>query len=221
MFEAKTMQKRDQPRAAFVADANFRRDPGADPTRRKPRRRSIPHNKIGLRTTRTRRHNGPYPRPETAPAPPAHSSRRPQGEPERWTASQPICHKAGTRFATLGRAVFVYGFVRCALAPLYVVYMPASADADPVFRADCVAGLPASALHQGGQLHLRHRRQFRRRAQFRRAGARRQVLHYALCGAIACVAGLITAMSAFRRLILLASIVLERLVNPRDKQTEQ
>src|SRR5271166_1723737 len=31
-------------------------------------------------------------------------------------------------FATLGMASFVYGFVRWALVPLYVVYMPASAN---------------------------------------------------------------------------------------------
>ena len=89
-------------------------------------------------------------------------------------------------FATLGMASFVYGFVRYALVPLYVVYMPASANGIAWIGGGFVCGVPTPilffalialarlrvpSLHQGRALHLRDRRQFRGGAHRRRAGA--------------------------------------------------
>ena len=89
-------------------------------------------------------------------------------------------------FATLGMAALVYGFVRWALVPLYVVYLPPNAnvdrldrrrfplgraDPDPVFRPYRLPRFCVPALHQAGAVRLCNWRQLRRGAHFRRAGA--------------------------------------------------
>src|SRR6185437_500269 len=49
-------------------------------------------------------------------------------------------------FATLGMAAFVYGFVRFALVPLYVVYMPASANGIAWIGGGFVGDVPTPIL---------------------------------------------------------------------------
>ena len=49
-------------------------------------------------------------------------------------------------FATLGMASFVYGFVRYALVPLYVVYMPASASGIAWIGGGFLFGVPTPIL---------------------------------------------------------------------------
>jgi ribose transport system permease protein len=202
-------------------------------------------------------------------------------------------------FATLGMAAFVYGFVRFALVPLYVVYMPASAAPISWIGGGFVAGVPTPILFFAliallGFAFLRFTKPGRlvyaigdNFAAARNSGApvrRIIVLQYALSGSIAYVAGMITAtavssmntavatssliydvilvvvlggiglsggrggirnvlvgtlligillngmtimdiqytlQNVIRSLILLAAIVLDSLVNPRDEQTEQ
>lgn len=202
-------------------------------------------------------------------------------------------------FATLGMAAFVYGFVRFALVPLYVVYMPASAGSISWIGGGFIAGAPTPILFFAvvalmGYGFLRLTKPGRlvyaigdNYAAARNSGApvrRIIVLQYALSGAIAYVAGMITAtavssmntnvanssliydvilvavlggiglsggrggmrnvivgtlligillngmtimdiqytlQNVIRSVILLAAIVLDSLVNPRDEQTEQ
>jgi ribose transport system permease protein len=202
-------------------------------------------------------------------------------------------------FATLGMAAFVYGFARYALVPLYVVYMPASANGIAWIGGGFVGGVPAPILFfaliallafaflsftKPGRFIYAIGDNF---AAARNSGApvrRIIVLQYALSGAIAFVAGIITAttvssmntnvanssliydvilvvvlggiglsggrggirnvlvgtlligillngmtimniqytlQNVIRSLVLLAAIVLDSLVNPRDEQTEQ
>ncbi|HXT06094.1 MAG TPA: ABC transporter permease [Roseiarcus sp.] len=202
-------------------------------------------------------------------------------------------------FATLGMAAFVYGFVRFALVPLYVVYMPASANGIAWIGGGFVGDVPTPILFFAliallGFAFLRFTKAGRfiyaigdNFAAARNSGAPVRgviVLQYALSGCIAYVAGMITATSVssmntnvanssliydvilvvvlggiglsggrggirnvlvgtlligillngmtimdiqytlqnvIRSLILLAAIVLDSLVNPRDEQTEQ
>ena len=202
-------------------------------------------------------------------------------------------------FATLGMAAFVYGFVRYALVPLYVVYMPASAGSISWIGGGFVLGVPAPILFFALVAALAFRfLRFTKPglivyaigdnfAAARNSGApvrRIIVLQYALSASIAYVAGMITAtavssmntnvanssliydvilvvvlggiglsggrggirnvlvgtlligillngmtimniqytlQNVIRSLILLAAIVLDSLVNPRDEQTEQ
>ncbi len=202
-------------------------------------------------------------------------------------------------FATLGMAAFVYGFVRFALIPLVVIYLPASAAPISWIGGGFVAGVPTSILFFAlvallGYAFLSFTKAGRfvyaigdNFAAARNSGApvrRIVVLQYTLSGAIAYVAGMITAtavssmntnvvnssliydvilvvvlggiglsggrggirnvlvgtlligillngmtimdiqytlQNVIRSLILLAAIVLDSLVNPRDEQTEQ
>lgn len=202
-------------------------------------------------------------------------------------------------FATLGMAAFVYGFVRYALVPLYVVYMPASGAPISWIGGGFVLGVPTPILFftliaalgfaflrftKSGLIVYAIGDNF---AAARNSGApvrRIIVLQYALSASIAYVAGMITAtavssmntnvanssliydvilvvvlggiglsggrggirnvlvgtlligillngmtimniqytlQNVIRSLILLAAIVLDSLVNPRDEQTEQ
>ena len=203
-------------------------------------------------------------------------------------------------FATLGMASLVYGFVRYALVPLYVVYMPPSrqchrldrrrlrlgrADADPVFRAHQPSSVSCSCVspNQGGS-STRSATISRRRAFPARRCVSIIVLQYTISASIAYVAGMITAtavssmntavanssliydvilvvvlggiglsggrggirnvivgtlligillngmtimnieytlQNVIRSVILLAAIVLDSIINPRDEQTAQ
>jgi ribose transport system permease protein len=111
-------------------------------------------------------------------------------------------------FCTLGMASFVYGFVRYALVPLYVVYMPASAASVAWIGAGFVWGVPApilvfAAIASLGFLFLRFTKLGRfiyaigdnfAAARISGAPVRRViVLQYALSASIAYVAGMITA----------------------------
>jgi ribose transport system permease protein len=202
-------------------------------------------------------------------------------------------------FATLGMASFVYGFVRYVLVPLYVVYMPHSAEPIAWIGGGFMFGVPTPILFFAtiallGYLFLRYTKQGRfiyaigdNFAAARISGAPVRpviVLQYALSTSIAYVAGLITAtavnsmntsiatssmiydvilvvvlggiglsggrggirnvvvgtlligvllngmtimdiqytmQNVIRSLILLAAIVLDSIVNPRDEQTAQ
>jgi len=201
-------------------------------------------------------------------------------------------------FATLGMASLVYGFVRYALVPLYVVYMPPSAGAI-AWIGGFVWGAPAPILFFAltallGFAFLRFTKPGRliyaigdNFAAARNSGAPVRtvlVLQYVLSASIAYVAGMITAtavssmntnvsnssliydvilvvvlggiglsggrggirnvivgtlligillngmtimniqytlQNVIRSLILLAAIVLDGIVNPRDEQTAQ
>jgi ribose transport system permease protein len=111
-------------------------------------------------------------------------------------------------FATLGMAAFVYGFVRFALVPLVVVYMPPSATPISWIGGGFVAGVPTPILFFGlvallGHAFLSYTKGGRfiyamgdNFAAARNSGAPVRgliVLQYALSGAIAYVAGIITA----------------------------
>jgi ribose transport system permease protein len=111
-------------------------------------------------------------------------------------------------FATLGMASFVYGFVRYALVPLYVVYMPPSAAAIGWIGGGFVFGVPTPILFFAGiallgSLFLRFTKQGRfvyaigdNFLAARISGAPVRpiiVLQYTLSTVIAYVAGLITA----------------------------
>jgi ribose transport system permease protein len=202
-------------------------------------------------------------------------------------------------FATLGMAAVVYGFVRWALVPLYVVYMPPSANVIAWIGSGFLWGAPLPILLFAliaflGFLFLRFTKQGRfiyaigdNFSAARISGAPVRpviVLQYALSASIAYVAGLITAtavssmntavstssliydvilvvvlggiglsggrggirnvlvgtlligillngmtimnieytlQNVIRSLILLAAIVLDSLINPRDEQTDQ
>jgi ribose transport system permease protein len=202
-------------------------------------------------------------------------------------------------FATLGMASLVYGFVRYALVPLYVVYMPASLNGIAVIGSGFVWGAPSPILFFIliaflGFAFLRYTKAGRfiyaigdNFAAARIAGAPVRailVLQYLLSAAIAYVAGMITAtavssmntnvanssliydvilvvvlggiglsggrggirnvivgtlligillngmtimniqftlQNVIRSVILLAAIVLDSLINPRDEQTAQ
>lgn len=202
-------------------------------------------------------------------------------------------------FATLGMASLVYGFVRYALVPLYVVYLPDSAKVVDWIGGGFVFGAPSSVLFFAlfallGFAFLRLTKPGRfvyaigdNFAAARNSGAPVRstiVLQYALSASIAYVAGMITATAVdsmntnvanssmiydvvlvvvlggvglsggrggvrnvivgtlligillngmtimnidytaqniIRSLILLAAIVIDSLVNPRDEQTEQ
>jgi len=202
-------------------------------------------------------------------------------------------------FATLGMSALVYGFVRYALVPLYVVYMPPSAQSVAWIGGGFIAGAPTPILFFAGVAllgfaFLRYTKYGRfiyaigdNFAAARISGAPVRptiVLQYALSASIAYVAGMITAtavssmntnvanssliydvilvvvlggiglsggrggirnvlvgtlligillngmtimniqytlQNVIRSLILLAAIVLDSLINPRDEQTDQ
>ena len=202
-------------------------------------------------------------------------------------------------FATLGMAPLVYGFVRYALVPLYVVYMPPSANDIAWIGGGFVAGVPAPILFFAliallGFAFLRFSKPGRfiyaigdNFAAARNSGAPVRpiiVLQYVLSASIAYVAGMITAtavasmntnvanssliydvilvvvlggiglsggrggirnvivgtlligillngmtimniqytlQNVIRSSILLAAIVLDSIINPRDEQTSQ
>ncbi len=202
-------------------------------------------------------------------------------------------------FATLGMAAVVYGFVRWALVPLYVVYMPPSANVIGWIGGGFVWGAPLPILFFAliaflGFLFLRFTKQGRfiyaigdnfPAARISGAPVRPViVLQYVLSASIAYVAGMITAtavssmntavstsaliydvilvvvlggiglsggrggirnvlvgtlligillngmtimnieytlQNVIRSVILLAAIVLDSLINPRDEQTDQ
>jgi ribose transport system permease protein len=200
---------------------------------------------------------------------------------------------------TLGMAALVFGFVRWALVPLYVVYMPPSANVVAWIGGGFVWGAPTPILFFAliaflGFLFLRFTKQGRFiyaigdnffAARISGAPVRQTiVLQYALSASIAYVAGMITAtavssmntavstssliydvilvvvlggiglsggrggirnvlvgtlligillngmtimnieytlQNVIRSVILLAAIVLDSLINPRDEQTDQ
>jgi ribose transport system permease protein len=202
-------------------------------------------------------------------------------------------------FVTLGMAALVFGFVRWALVPLYVVYMPPSANVVAWIGGGFVWGAPTPILFFAliaflGFLFLRFTKQGRFiyaigdnffAARISGAPVRQTiVLQYALSASIAYVAGMITAtavssmntavstssliydvilvvvlggiglsggrggirnvlvgtlligillngmtimnieytlQNVIRSVILLAAIVLDSLINPRDEQTDQ
>ena len=202
-------------------------------------------------------------------------------------------------FATLGMAALVYGFVRWALVPLYVVYLPPSANVIDWIGGGFVWGAPTPILFFAliaflGFVFLRFTKQGRfiyaigdNFAAARISGAPVRsviVLQYTISALIAYVAGMITAtavssmntavatspliydvilvvvlggislsggrggirnvlvgtlligillngmtilnieytlQNVIRSLILLAAIVLDSLINPRDEQTDQ
>ena len=202
-------------------------------------------------------------------------------------------------FATLGMAALVYGFVRWALVPLYVVYLPPSANVVAWIGGGFVWGAPTPILFFAliaflGFVFLRFTKQGRfiyaigdNFAAARISGAPVRsviVLQYTISALIAYVAGMITAtavssmntavatspliydvilvavlggislsggrggirnvlvgtlligillngmtilnieytlQNVIRSLILLAAIVLDSLINPRDEQTDQ
>lgn len=202
-------------------------------------------------------------------------------------------------FATLGMAPLVYGFVRYALVPLYVVYMPPSANDIAWIGGGFISGVPAPILFFAliallGFAFLRFSKPGRfiyaigdNFAAARNTGAPVRpiiVLQYVLSASIAYVAGMITAtavasmntnvanssliydvilvvvlggiglsggrggirnvivgtlligillngmtimniqytlQNVIRSLILLAAIVLDSIINPRDEQTSQ
>ena len=202
-------------------------------------------------------------------------------------------------FATLGMAPLVYGFVRYALVPLYVVYMPPSANDIAWIGGGFIAGMPTPILFFAliallGFAFLRFSKPGRfiyaigdNFAAARNTGAPVRpiiVLQYALSASIAYVAGMITAtavasmntnvanssliydvilvvvlggiglsggrggirnvivgtlligillngmtimniqytlQNVIRSVILLAAIVLDSIINPRDEQTAQ
>jgi|SRR5271154_1747577 ribose transport system permease protein len=202
-------------------------------------------------------------------------------------------------FATLGMSALVYGFVRYALVPLYVVYMPASAKGIAWIGGGFVFGAPTPILFFAliaflGFVFLRYTKQGRfiyamgdNFVAARISGAPVRpiiVLQYVLSASIAYVAGMITAtavasmntnisnssliydvilvvvlggiglsggrggirnvivgtlligillngmtimniqytlQNVIRSLILLAAIVLDSIINPRDEQTAQ
>jgi ribose transport system permease protein len=202
-------------------------------------------------------------------------------------------------FATLGMSALVYGFVRYALVPLYVVYMPASAKGIAWIGGGFVFGAPTPILFFAliaflGFVFLRYTKQGRfiyamgdNFVAARISGAPVRpiiVLQYVLSASIAYVAGMITAtavasmntnisnssliydvilvvvlggiglsggrggirnvivgtlligillngmtimniqytlQNVIRSLILLAAIVLDSVINPRDEQTAQ
>jgi ribose transport system permease protein len=202
-------------------------------------------------------------------------------------------------FATLGMASLVYGFVRYALVPLYVVYMPPSVSVVAWIGGGFVWGAPTPILFFAliailGFGFLRFTKQGRfiyaigdNFAAARISGAPVRpiiVLQYALSASIAYIAGMITAtavssmntavstssliydvilvvvlggiglsggrggirnvlvgtlligillngmtimnieytlQNVIRSVILLAAIVLDSLINPRDEQTDQ
>jgi ribose transport system permease protein len=111
-------------------------------------------------------------------------------------------------FATLGMAAVAYGFVRWALVPLYVVYMPPSANVIAWIGSGFVWGAPVPILFFAliavlGFLFLRFTKQGRfiyaigdNFSAARISGAPVRpviVLQYALSASIAYVAGMITA----------------------------
>jgi ribose transport system permease protein len=202
-------------------------------------------------------------------------------------------------FATLGMAALVYGFVRWALVPLYVVYLPPSANAVAWIGGGFLWGAPTPILFFAliaflGFVFLRFTKQGRfiyaigdNFAAARISGAPVRsviVLQYTISAAIAYLAGMITAtavssmntavaispmiydvilvvvlggislsggrggirnvlvgtlligillngmtimnieytlQNVIRSLILLAAIVLDSVINPRDEQTDQ
>jgi ribose transport system permease protein len=202
-------------------------------------------------------------------------------------------------FATLGMAPLVYGFVRFALVPLYVVYMPPSANDIAWIGGGFISGVPTPILLFAliallGFAFLRFSKPGRfiyaigdNFAAARNTGAPVRliiVLQYVLSASIAYVAGMITAtavasmntnvanssliydvilvvvlggiglsggrggirnvivgtlligillngmtimniqytlQNVIRSLILLAAIVLDSIINPRDEQTSQ
>jgi ribose transport system permease protein len=202
-------------------------------------------------------------------------------------------------FATLGMAALVYGFVRWALVPLYVVYLPPSANVIDWIGGGFVWSAPTPILFFAliaflGFVFLRFTKQGRfvyaigdNFAAARISGAPVRsviVLQYTISALIAYVAGMITAtavssmntavatspliydvilvvvlggislsggrggirnvlvgtlligillngmtilnieytlQNVIRSLILLAAIVLDSLINPRDEQTDQ
>jgi ribose transport system permease protein len=202
-------------------------------------------------------------------------------------------------FATLGMAPLVYGFVRYALVPLYVVYMPPSANDIAWIGGGFIAGMPTPILFFAliallGFAFLRFSKPGRfiyaigdNFAAARNTGAPVRpiiVLQYVLSASIAYVAGMITAtavasmntnvanssliydvilvvvlggiglsggrggirnvivgtlligillngmtimniqytlQNVIRSSILLAAIVLDSIINPRDEQTSQ
>jgi ribose transport system permease protein len=202
-------------------------------------------------------------------------------------------------FATLGMAPLVYGFVRYALVPLYVVYMPPSANDIAWIGGGFIAGMPTPILFFAliallGFAFLRFSKPGRfiyaigdNFAAARNTGAPGRpiiVLQYVLSASIAYVAGMITAtavasmntnvanssliydvilvvvlggiglsggrggirnvivgtlligillngmtimniqytlQNVIRSSILLAAIVLDSIINPRDEQTSQ
>jgi ribose transport system permease protein len=202
-------------------------------------------------------------------------------------------------FATLGMAALVYGFVRLVLVPLYVVYLPPSANVVAWIGGGFVWGAPTPILFFAliaflGFVFLNFTKQGRfiyaigdNFAAARISGAPVRpviVLQYAISASIAYLAGMITAtavssmntavaispmiydvilvvvlggislsggrggirnvlvgtlligillngmtimnieytlQNVIRSLILLAAIVLDSLINPRDEQTDQ
>jgi ribose transport system permease protein len=202
-------------------------------------------------------------------------------------------------FATLGMAALAFGFVRWALVPLYVVYMPASANVVAWIGGGFLWGVPTPILFFAliaffAFVFLRFTKQGRfiyaigdNFAAARISGAPVRpviVLEYAISASIAYLAGMITAtavssmntqvaispmiydvilvvvlggislsggrggvrnvlvgtlligillngmtimnieytlQNVIRSLILLAAIVLDSLINPRDEQTDQ
>lgn len=202
-------------------------------------------------------------------------------------------------FATLGMAALVYGFVRWALVPLYVVYLPASANVVAWIGGGFLWGAPTPILFFAliaflGFVFLRFTKLGRfiyalgdNFAAARISGAPVRpviVLQYTISASIAYLAGMITAtavlsmntavatspmiydvilvvvlggislsggrggirnvlvgtlligillngmtimdieytlQNVIRSLILLAAIVLDSLINPRDEQTDQ
>ncbi|MBV9906193.1 MAG: ABC transporter permease [Hyphomicrobiales bacterium] len=202
-------------------------------------------------------------------------------------------------FATLGMAALVYGFVRWALVPLYVVYLPPSANVVAWIGGGFVWGAPTPILFFAliaflGFVFLRFTKPGRfvyaigdNFAAARISGAPVRsviVLQYTIAASIAYIAGMITAtavssmntavaispmiydvilvvvlggislsggrggirnvlvgtlligillngmtimnieytlQNVIRSVILLAAIVLDSLINPRDEQTDQ
>ncbi len=202
-------------------------------------------------------------------------------------------------FATLGMAALVYGFVRWALVPLYVVYMPPNANVIAWIGGGFLWGAPTPILFFAliaflGFMFLRFTKQGRfiyaigdNFAAARISGAPVRsviVLQYTIAASIAYLAGMITAtavssmntavaispmiydvilvvvlggislsggrggirnvlvgtlligillngmtimnieytlQNVIRSVILLAAIVLDSLINPRDEQTDQ
>jgi ribose transport system permease protein len=111
-------------------------------------------------------------------------------------------------FATLGMAAMVYGFVRWALVPLYVVYMPPSANVIAWIGSGFIWRAPLPILFFAliaflGFLFLRFTKQGRfiyaigdNFSAARNSGAPVRpviILQYALSASIAYVAGMITA----------------------------
>ncbi len=111
-------------------------------------------------------------------------------------------------FATLGMAAFVFGFVRYALVPLYVVYMPASGASIAWIGGGFVFGVPVPILFFAliavlGFLFLRFTKPGRfiyaigdNFAAARISGAPVRpiiILQYAISATIAYLAGIITA----------------------------